>query len=263
MIEQSILPCKRPKVERAKLSQNAICMLYAVAAKAPEGRRNIGRGIAPVKADGTKAPEGRQIILLLLEFTGAMPLQDDWCSPLSSVAPPGLLWVGCLYRGDAPACILSPLRGYCGGCLYRGDAPACIPPPLRGYCGGCLYRGAAPACLPSPLRGYCGGCLYRGDAPACILSPLRGFCVHHNRPRSTLSIARYGIVYTIAIERKPQNYILPSLTGRGWGRVCCGGGSAVGEGLLWGCVFFYFPHCSSRKARRFLNQSFSVCISSS
>ncbi len=202
MIEQSILPCKRPKVERAKLSQNAICMLYAVAAKAPEGRWNTGRGVTPVKADGTKAPEGRQIILLLLEFTGAMPLQDDWCSPSSSVAPPGLLWVGH---------------------LYRGDAPACIPPPLRGYCGGCLYRGAAPACVPPPLRGYCGGCLYRGDAPACVPPPLRGFCVHHNRPRSTLSIARQGIVYTIAIERKPQNYILPSLTGRGWGRVCCGG----------------------------------------
>ena len=163
MIEQSILPCKRPKVERAKLSQNAICMLYAVAAK----------------------------------------------------APPGLLWVGH---------------------LYRGDAPACIPPPLRGYCGGCLYRGDAPACILSPLRGYCGGHLYRGAAPACILSPLRGFCVHHNRPRSTLSIARQGIVYTIAIERKPQNYILPSLTGRGWGRVCCGGVSAVGECLLWGRV---------------------------
>ena len=192
MIEQSILPCKRPKVERAKLSQNAICMLYAVAAKAPEGRRNIGRGVTPVKADETKAPEGRRIILLLLEFTGR------------------------------------PYRTI--GAHHR------LPSPLRGYCGGCLYRGAAPACILSPLRGYCGGHLYRGAAPACILSPLRGFCVHHNRPRSTLSIARYGIVYTIAIERKPQNYILPSLTGRGWGRVCCGGGSAVREGLQWGRV---------------------------
>ena len=151
-------------------------MLYAVAAKAPEGRR---------------------IILLLLEFTGRCPYRT----------------IGAHHR------LPSPLRGYCGGCLYRGDAPACIL---------------------SPLRGYCGGHLYRGAAPACILSPLRGFCVHHNRPRSTLSIARYGIVYTIAIERKPQNYILPSLTGRGWGRVCCEGGSAVGEGLR-GVSFFISP----------------------
>ena len=40
-------------------------MLYGVAAEAPEGRRNTGRGIAPVKADGKKAPEGRQNTLPL------------------------------------------------------------------------------------------------------------------------------------------------------------------------------------------------------
>ncbi len=41
-----------------------------------------------------------------------MPLLHDWCSLSASVAPPGLLWVGHLYRGIAPACIPSPLRGF-------------------------------------------------------------------------------------------------------------------------------------------------------
>ncbi len=48
---------------------------------------------------------------------------DDWCSPSASVAPPGLLWVDCFYRGVAPACILSPLRGYCGWIVFTGAMP--------------------------------------------------------------------------------------------------------------------------------------------
>ena len=61
-----------------------------------------------------KAPEGRRNILSIFwGFTGAMSLLDNWHSPSYSVAPPGLLWVGHLYRGDAPACIPLPLRGFC------------------------------------------------------------------------------------------------------------------------------------------------------
>ncbi len=63
-----------------------------------------------------------------------MPIQGR-CPCLDSVAPPGLLWVGCLYQGR---------------CLYRGDAPAYILSPLRGFFGwdayirGVAYTGALP-----------------------------------------------------------------------------------------------------------------------
>ena len=91
-----------------------------MSAKAPEGRRKTmvstnrpGRGIAPVKAKGTTAPEGRRNILLIFRV-----LQGR-----------GRCWIiGAHHR------LLSPLRGYIvgGGRFYRGDAPAYILSPLRG-----------------------------------------------------------------------------------------------------------------------------------
>ena len=86
-------------------------------------------------------------------FVGGVPLQGR-CPCLYSVAPPGLLWVGCIYRGVAPACIPSPLRGFCGWGAFTGAVPLPVfRRPSGAIVGGVPIQGRCPCqddwCSPS------------------------------------------------------------------------------------------------------------------
>ncbi len=129
---------------------------------------------------------------------GGVPLQGR-CPCLYSVAPPGLFWVGCLYRGDAPACIPSPLRGYCGWDAFTGALPLPVfRCPSGAILGGVHLQGRCP-CLYSvaPPGLLWVGCLYRGDAPARtigahhrLLLPLRGFYLNAKAPEGRWNTGR-------------------------------------------------------------------------